>query len=170
LEFRRVLFRSSQLVAGAAWLTTRDGIISTGGYDLAAFAKSAEDLEVPDLFLMFTPHMLDLAATSMAVAPEPGFGGAGYLVTPTTESSIHATSQDPFAPPAIEARYLEEETEQEALHRGLEIVREIVSQHPLADLVVEEQAPGPAVNSREETMAHAWLSGHALHACGTIRM
>src|SRR5699024_12419299 len=82
----------------------------------------------------------------------------------------HATSQEPFAPPAIEARYLEEETEQEALHRGLEIVREIVSQHPLADLVVEEQAPGPAVNSREETMAHAWLSGHALHACGTIRM
>lgn len=167
---QKLATKFSQLVAGAAWLTTRDGIISTGGYDLAAFAKSAEDLEVPDLFLMFTPHMLDLAATSMAVAPEPGFSGAGYLVTPTTESSIHATSQDPFAPPVIEARYLEEETEQEALHRGLEIVREIVGQHPLADLVVEEQAPGPAVNTREETIAHSWLSGHALHACGTIRM
>lgn len=159
-----------QLVTGAAWLTTRGGIISTGGYDLAAFAKSADQLEVPDLFLMFTPHMLDLAATSMAVAPEPGFSGAGYLVTPITESSIHATSQDPFAPPQIDARYLEDDAEQEAQYRGLQIVREIVAQHPLADLVVEEQAPGPTVNTREETIAHSWLSGHALHACGTIRM
>ncbi len=140
---RKLATKFSQLVAGAAWLTTRDGIISTGGYDLAAFAKSAQDLEVPDLFLMFTPHMLDLAATSMAVAPEPGFSGAGYLVTPTTQSSIHATSQDPFAPPIINAHYLEDETEQDAMHRGLQIVREIVGQHPLADLVVEEQAPGP---------------------------
>src|SRR5699024_11161469 len=140
------------------------------GYDLAAFAKSAQELEIPDLFLMFTPHMLDLAATSMAVAPEPGFSGAGYLVTPVTESSIHATSQDPFAPPVIEARYLEDESEQQAQYRGMQIVREIVAESPLADLVVEEQAPGPAVNTREETIAHSWLSGHALHACGTIRM
>ncbi|GAA4477351.1 GMC family oxidoreductase N-terminal domain-containing protein [Enteractinococcus fodinae] len=160
----------SQLVAGAAWLTTRGGIISTGGYDLAAFAKSAQHLEVPDLFLMFTPHMLDLAATSMAVAPEPGFSGAGYLVTPTTESSIHATSQDPFAPPVIDAHYLEDEAECEAQYRGLQIVREIVAQHPLADLVTEEQAPGPNVNSREEAIGHSWASGHALHACGTVRM
>lgn len=159
-----------QLVTGAAWMATRGGIIGTGGYDLAAFAKSAQELEIPDLFLMFTPHMLDLAATSMAVAPEPGFSGAGYLVTPVTESSIHATSQDPFAPPVIEARYLEDESEQQAQYRGMQIVREIVAESPLADLVVEEQAPGPAVNTREETIAHSWLSGHALHACGTIRM
>ena len=136
----------SQLVAAAAWLTTRGGIISTGGYDLAAFAKSDEQLEVPDLFLMFTPHMLDLTATSLAVAPEPGFSGSGYLVSPTTESSIHATSQDPFAAPVIDA------------------------QHPLADLVIEEQVPGPDINTPEEAIAHSWVSGHALNATGTVRM
>lgn len=159
-----------QLVAGTAYLATRGGIIGTGGYDLATFVKSGQETPTPDLFLMFTPHMLDMTATRMAVASEPGFSGSGYLVTPTTESSIHATSVDPFAPAVIDAHYLEEESEQQALHRGLEIVREIVAEHPLADLVVEEQAPGGAVRSREELIGHAWNSGHALHACGTVRM
>lgn len=167
---QKLATKFSQLVAGAAYLFSRGGIISTGGYDLAAFVKSHEQLQVPDLFLMFTPHMLDMAATSMAVAPEPGFSGAGYLVTPVTESSIHATSLNPFAPVAIDAHYLEDEAEREAQHRGMEIAREIVAKQPLADLVVEEQAPGPDVRSQEDAIAHSWVSGHALHACGTIRM
>lgn len=167
---QKLATKSRQLIAGAGYLLTSGGVISTGGYDLAAFVKSAQQLQSPDLFLMFTPHMLDMTATQMAVAPEPGFSGAGYLITPTTESSIHATSVDPFAPPVIDAHYLEDNAEQEALHRGMEIVREIVAEHPLADLVVEEQAPGPDVSSREDLIGHAWASGHALHACGTVRM
>lgn len=37
-------------------------------------------------------------------------------------------------------------------------------------MVVEEQAPGAEVQSREDAIAHSWASGHALHACGTARM
>lgn len=159
-----------QFTSAMKYVTTREGVMSTGGYDLAAFAKSEPALTVPDLFLMFNPFGLDLNATSMAVAPDPGICGAGYLVSPTTESSLHATSQDPFAPPVVDARYLEDDVEQETLHRGLEIVREIVAQGPLADLISEEQAPGPQVQSREELVAHSWVSGHALHGCGTARM
>ncbi|GAA4829801.1 GMC family oxidoreductase [Garicola koreensis] len=159
-----------QLRAGLMWLVNRGGLMGTGGYDLAAFAKSQQELDVPDLFLMFNPLLLDLSAAGLAVAKDPGISGAGYLVTPTTESSIHATGQDPFAPPEIDARYLEDDAEQVAQHRGMQIARDIMSQHPLADLVVEEQAPGPAVRSKEDVIAHSWLSGHALHGCGTTRM
>ena len=63
----------SQLVAGAAWMMTRGGIISTGGYDLAAFAKSHADLDVPDLFLMFTPHMLVSRARNSIQKSAEGF-------------------------------------------------------------------------------------------------
>lgn len=159
-----------QLVSGARYLMTRRGVIGTGGYDIGAFAKSDQQLMVPDLFLMFTPHMMDLTADAMAVAGEPGFSGAGYIVSPTTESSIHATSVDPFAPPIIDARYLEDGAERQATHRALEIVREIVAQHPLADLVEEEEAPGPDVRSLDDAVGHAWASGHLLHAVGTLRM
>lgn len=144
--------------------------MSTGGYDLAAVAKSKSELPNPDLFLLFNPFMMDLDAASFAVAAEPGISGAGYLLTPVTESSIHATSMDPFAPPVIDAHYLEDEAEQQAQHRGLEIAREIIAQEPLSQLVVEEQSPGPEVRSVEDTIAHSWLSGNLLHGCGTIRM
>lgn len=85
--------------------------MSTGGYDLAAVAKSKSELPNPDLFLLFNPFMMDLDAASFAVAAEPGISGAGYLLTPVTESSVHATSMDPFAPPVIDAHYLEDEAE-----------------------------------------------------------
>lgn len=156
-----------QMRSGAKWLLTRKGVIGTGGYDLAVFAKSDPNLPAPDLFIMFGPFMVSENGT---VAATPGINGAGYLIAPTTESSVHATSMDPFAPPEIDLRYLEDEHEQIAQLRILEIVREIVAQHPLVELIEAEALPGPDVKTREEALAHSWVSGNAFHATGTARM
>jgi choline dehydrogenase len=159
-----------QMTTGAKYLFGRDGIISTGSYEIAALAKTDPSLSSPDLWMQFNPFMNDLAATGLAVDAEPGFSGVGYLRHPISESSVHATSADPFAPAEIVANYLEHESEQAAQHRLLEVLRGITAQQPLADMIVEEQVPGPAVQTREEAIAHSWASGHALHACGTVRM
>ncbi|HLS49005.1 MAG TPA: GMC family oxidoreductase N-terminal domain-containing protein [Actinomycetaceae bacterium] len=159
-----------QLLTGAKYLLTREGVIGTGGYDLGGFVKSNPGEVTPDLFIMFSPFALDYEANGYAIHADPGLSGTGYLVSPTTESSIHATSMDPFAPPIIDVRYLEEQWEQEAQRRGLEIVREIAAKHPLADLITEEEAPGPEVRTTEEVLAHSWLSGNAFHAVATARM
>ena len=160
----------AQLKTGAKYLIERDGIIATGSYEVAALAKTDPSLAVPDLWMQFNPFMNDLSATGLAVDSEPGFSGVGYLRQPTTESSVHATSADPFAPAEIVANYLEHESEQVGQHRLLEVLRGIAAQNPLADMIVEEQAPGPGVRSRDEAIAHSWASSHALHACGTARM
>ena len=97
-----------QLVTGLQYLVTRKGVIGTGEYDLAALAKSKPSLATPDLFLMFSPYAIDFSAEGYAIHADPGITGTGYLVAQTTESSIHATSLDPFAPPIIDVRYLEE--------------------------------------------------------------
>lgn len=159
-----------QLVSGAKYLLNREGIISTGSYEVAALAKSDPALEVPDLWMQFNPFMNDLAGTGLAVDSEPGFSGVAYQRQPITESSVHATSSNPFAPAEIVANYLEHESEQRAQHRLLEVLRGIAEQDPLGAMVVEEQAPGAEVQSREDAIAHSWASGHALHACGTARM
>lgn len=159
-----------QLATGAKYLIQRDGIISTGSYEVAALAKSDPSLPSPDLWMQFNPFMNDLADTGLAVDAEPGFSGVAYLRHPTTESSVHATSADPFAPAEIEAKYLEHESEQRAQYRLLEILRGIAAQKPLADMIVEEQVPGPNVQTTEDVLAHSWASGHALHACGTARL
>ena len=159
-----------QLVTGLQYLVTRKGVIGTGEYDLAALAKSKPSLATPDLFLMFSPYAIDFSAEGYAIHADPGITGTGYLVAQTTESSIHATSLDPFAPPIIDVRYLEEQWEQESQRRGLEIVREIAAKHPLADLITEEELPGPSVRSTEDVIAHSWLSGSAFHAVATCRM
>lgn len=159
-----------QLISGAKYLLNREGIISTGSYEVAALAKSDPALEVPDLWMQFNPFMNDLAATGLAVDSDPGFSGVAYLRQPTTESSVHATNSNPFAPAEIVANYLEHESEQRAQHRLLEVLRGIAAQDPLGGMIVEEQVPGPDVQSREDVLAHSWASSHALHACGTARM
>lgn len=164
---RKLSTTFQQLKSGAKWLLTRKGVIGTGGYDLAMFAKSDPSLEEPDLFMMFGPFMV---SSTGKVADTPGINGAGYLVAPTTESSIHATSMDPFAPPVVDVRYLDDEREQTAQHRILEIAREVASKGPLADLTSTEVLPGPDVQTREDAIAHSWVSGNAFHATATARM
>lgn len=119
--------RLAQLMTGARYLFARDGIISTGSYEVAALAKTDPALDVPDLWLQFNPFMNDLQASGLAVDSDPGSSGLGYLRHPITESSVHATSEDPFAPAGIIAHYLEHESEQVAQHRMLEVVRGIVA-------------------------------------------
>jgi choline dehydrogenase len=156
-----------QMKSGARWLLTRKGVIGTGAYDLAVLAKSSPSLPEPDIFMIFNPFAM---TASGAVDPTPGFSGFGYLIAPTSESSVHATSMDPFAAPEIDVHYLEDEHEQIAQHRILEIAREIVTKEPLVDLIDAETVPGPAVQTREDAIAHSWQSGSLLHAAGSARM
>jgi choline dehydrogenase-like flavoprotein len=164
---KKLSTKLQQMRSGIRWLLTRKGVIGTGAYDLGGFAKSDRSLPDPDIFLIINPFLM---APEGGVDAASGFHIIGYQVTPSTESSIHATSMDPFAAPKIDARYLESEQEQIAQHRILEIAREIVAEHPLSKLISEETAPGSAVQTREEAIAYSWPSGHLLHAMGTARM
>ena len=156
-----------QMKSGVRWLLTRKGVVGTGAFDLAVLAKSKPSLPEPDIFMIINPFVMTANGT---VAAEPGFNALGYLVAPTTESSIHATSMNPFAAPEIDAHYLEHEDEQIAQHRILEIAREIAKKKPLVNLIDVETVPGPSVQTREEAIEHSWLSGYCYHATGTARM
>jgi choline dehydrogenase len=145
-------------------------VIGSGAYDVGAFFKTSDAQEYADGFIIMNPLSLDLAAAGMTVADEPGFSAAAYLLHPTTESSVHISGSEPENPPVIEPRYLEHESEREGLMRGLEVMRGMSAQSPLADLIDVEQAPGQDVQTMEQMVEHAWASGHILHATGSVRM
>jgi len=52
----------------------------------------------------------------------------------------------------------------------MEVAREIAAQSPLREIIVEEQMPGPDVQTRDEVRAFSMQSGNAFHAVGTARM
>ena len=159
-----------QMLTGAKFLWSRQGVIGTGGYDIGAFYKTTPEKESADVIAIFNPLSMDLEASGLKVATHPGFSASAYLLHPTTESSVHSSGSLPDNPPVIESNYLDTEHDKAGIHAALLGTRAIASQGPLADITIAEEAPGDDVTSREDAIAHAWASGHILHGVGTARM
>ncbi len=94
----------------------------------------------------------------------------GQLLHPTTESSVHISGSDPDAPPVIDAHFLETEYDRTATPKFIEFARNLAAQSPLAEVITEEEVPGPKVTSPEQLIAHSWASGHIFHATGAAAM
>lgn len=159
-----------QAIRGASYLVSRTGVIATGAYDIGAFFASDTPSTRADLQVIVNPLALDLSASGLAVAKEPGVSVSGYLLHPTTRSSVHSSGSEPENPPVIDPRYLESDYDQAATVAILERIRTMAEQSPLAELIVEEQAPGPDVHTPEQVIAHSWASGNISHAVGSAAM
>lgn len=159
-----------QMLTGMKYLWERDGVVATGGYDIGAFYKTKPEKEAADIVAIFNPLSLDLEASGLKVSKQPGFSASAYLLHPTTESSIHSSGSLPDNPPIIESDYLETEYDKDGIHAALMGARAIASQSPLAEITEAEEAPGRSVQSRDDSIAHAWASGHILHGVGTAGM
>lgn len=159
-----------QLFSGSKYLLNRRGVIASGGYDIGVFFKSDASLDHADILGIFNPLSLDLSAPALKVSKAPGFSAAGMLLHPTTESSVHSSGSQPENPPIIDSHYLETEYDRKSTYEILKGLRAIAEQSPLAELIEAEESPGPQVQSPDDVINHAWLSGHILHTVGTCRM
>jgi choline dehydrogenase len=159
-----------QMYQGARYLLSRKGVIGTGAYELVAFHKSSPEAPTADLVSFISPLSLDVTASKMAVARHPGFMVNGQLLHPTTESSVHISGSDPDAPPVIDAHFLETDYDRTATPTFIEFARNLAAQSPLAEVITEEEVPGPQVTSPEQLIAHSWASGHIFHATGAAAM
>jgi choline dehydrogenase-like flavoprotein len=95
----------------------------------------------------------------------------GYQIRPTTQSSIHLSGRLPENAPIIEARFLEDDTDRNATARILDIARAVIAKGPLADYILDEEIPGPAVSTHEEALRYAIDAGAGVfHAVGANAM
>ena len=156
---------------GLKYLATRRGPIATGGYDLVCAFKSSPEVERPDVQGIWVPMALDATSTKMKLAKYSGFMFVGYQIRPSTRGSVHINGRLPENAPLINSRFLETEEDRAVTSTVLKRAREVVSQDPLADLVLEEDFPGPGVTTPDEVIRYSQDTGGGIyHAVGSAAM
>jgi choline dehydrogenase-like flavoprotein len=157
---------------GFQYLFTRKGPISTAGYDVICGFKSSPEVPRPDVQGLFVPMALDMTSfDAVKLAKHSGIMFLGYQIRPTTQSSIHISGKLPDDPPVIEPHYLESEVDRKATASILGRARAILAQSPVAELIAEEEYPGPSVSTDEEVIRYAGDSpGTIYHAVGANAM
>ena len=81
------------------------------------------------------------------------FTAAVVLVHVHSRGSVRLRSADPTWAPAIDAGYLTDERDLDALVSGVEKAREIASAGPLASVLADEWSPGGTVHGRDALRA-----------------
>ena len=110
------------------WRRQRTGLITTVYVESGAFVRSAPELEVPDLQLLFIIGMADDHNRKLHVGH--GFGSHVTVLRPKARGTVSLASPDARAPLAIDPRFLEEEQDLRLLMKGARIQRRILESAP----------------------------------------
>jgi choline dehydrogenase len=137
---------------GMAWAGTPELIEETKRHELDhPLFMAGVTIMVDDVFLF-----PDLGA-------DYSISAGVFFMKPRSRGSVRLTARDPAAPLAIDHGFLTDETDADAVVRGLERMRELVRQASLARYAAAEERPG-------ETDLHAYVRESArgfFHPVGT---
>lgn len=154
----------------ARYLFGRGGVLSMPIALGFGFVRSAPDEPLPDLQFHFSPASYG-AGSRRRLDPRPGMTVGVYPLRPESRGSIHVRTPDPRAHPAIQPRFLSDESDLRRLVAGMRIARRIVAAPALERFRGEETRPGIAVESEDELRAHVREQGDtSFHPVGTCRM
>jgi choline dehydrogenase-like flavoprotein len=159
----------------ARYLLFRDGILSTGPFEIGAFARSSPAVGRPDMQLYFAPFSMAPVMEGQgyvgAVDRLPGLTAAGYLLRPTSEGHVAIASPDPATPVMIHPHWLATEEDRAAGLAMMKYIRRFLRQPALAPYIGAELVPGPAA-ADDAALAADFLRNARTgnHATGTCRM
>jgi choline dehydrogenase len=147
----RSLIRAESPSGYAQWFGARRGPLTSNLAEAGLFTRSAPELPEPDLQMHFLPVKFWKQAE---VDPDvDAFTAAVVLVHVHSRGSVRLRSADPTWSPAIDAGYLTDERDLDALVRGVEKARDIAGAGPLASVLADEWSPGGTVRGREALRA-----------------
>ena len=115
--------------------------------DAGGFVKSDPFQPIPDLQLQFAAVRMQPHGRGLFTPARFGFVLHVCHMRPASRGRIRLQSADPLAPPVIEPNYFADETELDALVRGVKIVRRVLSQPAMAAFHGGEEVPGEAVRT-----------------------
>jgi choline dehydrogenase len=142
----RSLVRGESPAGYARWFGARRGPLTSNVAEAGLFTRSSPELAQVDLQMHFLPVKFWQQAE---VDPDvDAFTAAVVLVHVQSRGSVRLRSADPSWSPAIDAGYLTEARDLDALVSGVEQVRDIASVGPLAAVLAGEWSPGGGVRGR----------------------
>ncbi|TQN42014.1 choline dehydrogenase-like flavoprotein [Blastococcus colisei] len=131
----------------ARWKAMGRGPLTSNLAEAGLFTRSTPELTEPDLQFHFLPVKFWKQAE---IDPDvEAFSTLVVLVRVHSRGTVRLRSADPSWSPAIDAGYLTDERDLDALVSGVEKAREIASVGPLTSVLAEEWSPGRAVQGRE---------------------
>ncbi|MBJ7338004.1 GMC family oxidoreductase N-terminal domain-containing protein [Mycolicibacterium sp.] len=155
------------------YLVRRRGMLTSNVGEAYGFVRSREDLDLPDLELIFAPapffdEGVGAGHTGHAVVMGP------ILLKPHSRGTVTLQSADPFTKPVIDPRYLtdDEGADRAALMAGLRITARIADSPTMRGLLRGIARPANATELDDATLQRALETvSHTLyHPVGTCRM
>ena len=152
------------------YVFTGKGMLTYSASLIAASCKILPESATPDVQISFAPGSFKDGQIGQ-LEEDPGLTGGPWQMRPTSRGYVLAKTGDPHDQPAINPRYLTEESDRRAIIGGLKFVREIFHAPALAPYIGAERLPGARVQSDDELLDYAKRNGNTVyHASCTCMM
>src|SRR5918911_3078862 len=152
------------------WLLTGKGMLTYSPSIIAASVKVLEESATPDVQVTFAPGSFKNGQIG-ALEETPGLSAGAWQMRPLSRGYVEAKSNRPGEAPAINPRYLSEESDRRAIVGGLRLARRLFAAPALKQFVREETLPGPQIQTDDELLDYARrYGGTCYHASCTCLM
>lgn len=152
------------------WCLGRPSALAVSPSIAYGFWKSREELDVPDIQMMFTPGSYMKGIPGL-LDDFPGLTLGFYQERPESRGYVRARSANPLDDPIIQPNYLAAEKDRVVAVDSIRLIRRIFAHRHLASYIEAEIAPGPSAASDEELLDFARQNGStAYHLSGTCKM
>jgi choline dehydrogenase len=152
------------------WLFTGRGILSFSPSLVAASVKVLETSATPDMQVTFAPGSFKDGQIG-ELEDTPGLSAGAWQMRPQSRGYVEARTNNPDDQPAINPRYLSDESDRRAIIGGLRFARELFAAPALKQYVGQETLPGLNMTSDDELLDYARrYGGTCYHASCTCMM
>ncbi|MGH7094744.1 MAG: GMC family oxidoreductase [Stellaceae bacterium] len=152
------------------YLMTGKGMLTYSASLVAASVKVLPESATPDVQCSFAPGSFKDGQVGK-LEETPGLTGGMWQMRPLSRGYVRARSNRPEDQPAINPRYLSEDTDRRAVIGGLRFVRKIFAAPALQPYLGPEKLPGAAVQGDDEILDYARRNGNTVyHATCTCMM
>src|SRR6476661_5471776 len=152
------------------WLFTGKGMLSYSPSLVAASVKVLETSATPDVQVTFAPGSFKGGQIG-ELERIPGLSAGAWQMRPLSRGYVEAKTNRPGDMPAINPRYLSDETDRRAIIGGLRFARRLFDAPALKQFVREETLPGRDVQTDDELLDYARRNGSTTyHASCTCMM
>ncbi len=152
------------------YLVTGKGMLTYSASLAAASVKVLEESATPDVQCSIAPGSFKDGQIG-ELDDFPGITAGAWQMRPLSRGYVEAKSPNPAEAPAINPRYLSEQTDRRAVIGGLRFVRRLFAAPALARYCGAELLPGAAVETDDELLDYARQKGSTVyHATCTCKM
>jgi choline dehydrogenase len=152
------------------WLVTGKGMLTYSPSIVAASVKVLEESATPDVQVTFAPGSFKGGQIG-ALDDKPGLSAGAWQMRPLSRGYVEARSNQPGDMPAINPRYLSEESDRRAIVGGLRFARRLFAAPALSKFAREEALPGAHLQRDDELLDYARRNGNTCyHASCTCIM